>query len=88
VGGEEFLVVLPELDLHSARLRAENLLACIHATDISDVAPQLPPLTASIGVTVSQRGDCTHTLLQRADAALYCAKAAGRDRVLTDTQGK
>ncbi|MEY2854694.1 MAG: hypothetical protein RL030_1826 [Pseudomonadota bacterium] len=82
VGGEEFLIVLPQADLRSAHLRAENIRSRISSIDISSVAPELPALTASIGVSLSRPGDSTRTILQRADAALYRAKTSGRNRVL------
>jgi diguanylate cyclase (GGDEF)-like protein len=85
VGGEEFLVVLPTADLRSAHQRAESLRTQVSAIDISTVAPELSRLTASIGVAISRPGDSTRTILQRADAALYRAKASGRDRVLGES---
>jgi diguanylate cyclase (GGDEF)-like protein len=88
VGGEEFLIVLPVADLRSAHLRAEILRSRISAIDIASVAPELPPLTASIGVAVSRPDDSTRTILQRADAALYRAKASGRNRVLAESTGE
>jgi diguanylate cyclase (GGDEF)-like protein len=84
VGGEEFLIVLPLADLRSAHLRAENIRSRISSTDISGIAPELPVLTASIGVAISRQGDSTRTILQRADAALYRAKSSGRNRVLVE----
>jgi diguanylate cyclase (GGDEF)-like protein len=84
VGGEEFLVVLPAATLRSAHLHAENLRTRIGIIDISGVAPDLPPLSASIGVAISRPEDSVRTILQRADAALYCAKAAGRNLVHTE----
>ncbi len=52
--------------------------------DISALIPELGALTVSIGVTISRTGDSVSTILQRADMALYRAKAAGRNRVAGD----
>ncbi len=84
LGGEEFLLVLPALDLAAAREVAEGLRQQIHAYDWSPLAPTVP-LTASIGLA-STVG--THPpppdraeLLRRADHHLYAAKKGGRNRV-------
>jgi diguanylate cyclase (GGDEF)-like protein/PAS domain S-box-containing protein len=76
-GGEEFAVLLPGTDVGAALLVAEHLrFACRHAARIE------PCLTVSIGVAGYARGDSEVTLIGRADAALYAAKAQGRDRVV------
>jgi two-component system cell cycle response regulator len=76
-GGEELLVLLPDSDAHDGAEVAERLRSVIAATPF-------PPLgltiTASIGLA-GWDGDTPDRLLQRADAALYEAKAAGRDTV-------
>lgn len=84
VGGEEFLVVIPATDSRRAGARAEVLRNHVSATDISAVAPELGAVTVSIGVAMSRPGDSTSTILQRADAALYRAKASGRNRVVAE----
>ena len=84
IGGEEFLVVVPGADLRAAHMRAESLRSHVCATDISAIAPELAVLTVSIGVANSRAGDSTSSILQRADAALYRAKASGRNRVLAE----
>lgn len=85
IGGEEFLLVLPGMDLATAAQRAETLRRHLTATDVAQVASAMPALTVSIGVALSKRGDTTSTLLQRADLALYRAKEQGRNRVVTET---
>lgn len=83
-GGEEFTVVLPEADGESARRRAEEIRSAIGTTTVAHLRRTLGPNTASIGIaTFPQAGDAPSRLLEVADAALYRAKAQGRDRVVT-----
>lgn len=76
-GGEEFIVLLPHTELAAAMAIAERLRAQLAAYRV----PQLPPITASLGVAQFRSGDTTAQLVQRADAALYRAKELGRNRV-------
>ena len=81
IGGEEFLMVLPETDLSGARPFAERLRKAIAAKPIS-----LPmgPITVTCSLGIAERIPSeleAGQLLARADAALYRAKAGGRDRV-------
>jgi diguanylate cyclase (GGDEF)-like protein len=76
-GGEEFVALLPETPLNEARLVAERLRAMIEAN-----TADLPRCTVSIGVSVSRLDDAgLDNIITRADAALYQAKRAGRNRV-------
>ncbi len=77
VGGEEILVVLPGATKSDAVAIAERLRQAVH-----DCRPAGVEVTLSIGVAVSRGGPLdTDELVGLADAALYSAKAAGRDRV-------
>jgi len=76
-GGEEFVLVLPQTPRAGAREKAERVRGAI---DLS--CPCGEPLTVSIGVADYQPGDSVDTLLARADAALYEAKARGRNQVV------
>jgi diguanylate cyclase (GGDEF)-like protein len=76
-GGEEFLVVLPGVDAGGGAAMAERLRAAIASTPIASVGT----VTASFGVTAVRAGDTLAEVVQRADEALYRAKAGGRDRV-------
>lgn len=82
LGGEEFLVVLPGTDLEAARQVAERIRENVAAIDPLHTA--LPvALTISLGVAASgPAGDSVSDMLRRADAALYDAKRAGRNRVI------
>ena len=77
VGGEEILVVLPGATKSDAVGIAERLRQAVH-----DRRPAGVSVTLSIGVAVSRTGPLdTDELVGLADAALYSAKAEGRDRV-------
>lgn len=81
-GGEEFLLLLPETDLHGAHQLAERI--CKHLSDHPFAPPYNPPLsiTVSIGVAQMRAGDTTDALMSRADNAMYAAKQQGRNRVV------
>ena len=83
LGGEEFLVVLPEADLESARQAAERIRERVSAIDTQRWFTDRG-LSISLGVTVSRPdGDTQGDMLRRADNALYAAKHGGRNRVVT-----
>lgn len=77
-GGEEFVWLLPGAKHGEAENAADRL--CRTIADGSGVNG-LPRVTASIGYAIWQEGDTASTLLGKADAALYEAKGAGRNRV-------
>jgi diguanylate cyclase (GGDEF)-like protein len=80
VGGEEFLVLMPDTDEASARIVAERIRAAVAGLEIPEVRD---PVTASLGIAHLNPFDLNggHLLL-RADHALYAAKEAGRNRVV------
>ena len=81
-GGEELVVLMPDTSLDSAIDRAEAIRVAIRESSITHDGQTLPACTASFGVAVSPtHGDNTPDLFKAADAALYRAKAEGRDRV-------
>jgi diguanylate cyclase (GGDEF)-like protein/PAS domain S-box-containing protein len=81
-GGEEFAVVLPELSLEKAVERAERLRGELGRLALTFDGKRIDGLSASFGVATSpQHGLTGEALLSAADAALYRAKAQGRDRV-------
>jgi diguanylate cyclase (GGDEF)-like protein len=75
-GGEEFLVVCTDTNAEEAAVVAEKLRAAMAANDIAVAGAQ----TASFGVTSYQPNDTIKVMMGRADAALYKAKEAGRNR--------
>jgi diguanylate cyclase (GGDEF)-like protein len=77
-GGEEFLLLLP-----GAHEDAAARIAATLRTAVEGRRPAGLPVTASFGVATAT-GDDFPTLVARADAALYAAKAAGRNRVERD----
>ncbi len=82
-GGEEFVLILPEAPLELALRRAEELRDAVKRLSVLHGGRRIGPLTVSAGVaTFPEHGKTGAALLQAADAALYRAKAAGRDRVL------
>ncbi|HEY4740564.1 MAG TPA: diguanylate cyclase [Candidatus Acidoferrales bacterium] len=85
-GGEEFLVLAPSSDADGAMQFAERLRAGVESTTYETEAGSLK-LTLSLGVAVSDPEDVpdSKSLLQAADAALYRAKARGRNRVAMAT---
>ncbi|MCD6059819.1 MAG: hypothetical protein K0S16_130 [Moraxellaceae bacterium] len=83
-GGEEFCVVLPETDVEGAHCVAERIRAGIEAMHF-EVEGTRVPVTTSVGVAarVPGSGDTAQALLAEADRALYAAKEAGRNRVVS-----
>ncbi len=82
-GGEEFAILLPGTSLERSAQVAEDVRQRTKAMKIRDRRTQevLLTVTMSGGVAALQPGDDAAALVQRADAALYRSKQAGRDRV-------
>jgi len=82
LGGEEFLIVLPDADLAAARRFAESLRQNIAAINTDAAIPGHAGVTTSVGFTVSMAAaEDPGALLARADTALYAAKRSGRNCV-------
>ena len=81
-GGEEFVALLPENDLDGARNAAERLRQCVAEAPFDTLRGPLT-ITISLGVA-ALTAPCPELpdLLNQADAAMYAAKAAGRNRVV------
>lgn len=80
MGGEEFAVVLPGMDVSEATALAERIREELSRLDWNDFALGLE-VTASIGV-VDSTGRSGREMIAEADLRLYAAKAAGRNRVV------
>lgn len=84
LGGEEFIVVMPETSLGGAAVVAERLRAAVadEGFPLRETGENLP-VTISIGVAATGKAEETlERLLKRADDALYAAKNGGRNRVI------
>jgi len=82
VGGEEFVVLSPGLDLPAALQLGERIRLMVQSTPIL-IDDHMLQLTVSVGVAVAAPGERDGAaVLQRADKALYAAKRAGRNRVM------
>jgi diguanylate cyclase (GGDEF)-like protein len=79
-GGEEFLVVLKNINLEQAGQLAEKIRSAIEQT-VTAQKDRTIMVTASLGVAAYEQGDTPDRLLARADKALYRAKEQGRNRV-------
>lgn len=89
-GGEELVAALPGCDLDTAMRLAEQLRERVGRVRVENVAPDanpIDPLTLSIGVAAQRLGETLESLVRRADAAMYAAKRAGRNRVEMDRNG-
>ncbi|MBI5039416.1 MAG: sensor domain-containing diguanylate cyclase [Nitrospirae bacterium] len=76
-GGEEFIIVVPEADVNGAGILAERIRKAIEDYRFEGVGT----VTVSFGITQFKDEDTADSLLKRADAAVYRAKANGRNRI-------
>jgi diguanylate cyclase (GGDEF)-like protein/PAS domain S-box-containing protein len=82
-GGEEFILIMPDASLETARQRAEHLRQMVKEVHVHYAGRSLEGITLSLGVAVyPQHGRSRDDVLRSADAALYRAKQEGRDRVV------
>ncbi len=86
IGGEEFLLALPDVDLQTARARAEHL--CLSVQEMPMALPDGETLHATISIGLAMAAAGTHgqkdlidQVIDRADHALLAAKTSGRNRV-------
>lgn len=82
-GGEEFAVILPRTDGKGAFMIAERIRQAVATKDLRmhELSPPLKHITVSIGAACYEPGDPLADWVERTDAALYCAKREGRNRV-------
>jgi diguanylate cyclase (GGDEF)-like protein len=77
VGGEEFVIVLKDVDLERALFVLERFRRTIEEKSF----PQVGTITASIGASAITANDLSTSIIDRADKALYYAKSNGRNQV-------
>ena len=82
LGGEEFAVLLPETPLAGAVAVAERLQRLLTRSPLLERDGRSIGATASFGVAELVEGETADELLRRADAALYRAKAEGKNTVV------
>lgn len=85
-GGEEFAVVLPHTALRQALTVADHIRRAVMSKELKkkSTGEILGRVTISVGVSMLKPGDDTDSLIERADACLYAAKRAGRNRVICE----
>ncbi len=86
-GGEEFAVILPDVSLVDAHRIAETVRGAVRSKKLvrRSTQEQIGVVTISMGIAAYVQGEKPSSLLSRADACLYAAKRAGRDRIVLDT---
>ncbi len=77
-GGEEFLIIFPQIKVGDLEVLAEKLRQEIKELSFGD----LGHITVSLGITMFQKNDTTESIIKRADEALYKVKNSGRDGVI------
>ncbi len=86
-GGEEFVILLPGASLRNAVKKAKFICKSVASVwyQLDDTGAGRPlKVTVSIGVGCHRKGDTAASIIQRADAALYAAKHAGRNCVCSE----
>jgi two-component system chemotaxis family response regulator WspR len=82
-GGEEFAVILPATDVAGATHLARELVEVVRALGLAHgSSPAGPVVTVSVGAAAAkpEAGSSASALVEKADAALYAAKQAGRNQ--------
>jgi diguanylate cyclase len=83
LGGEEFALLCPNLNLEQAQIIAERIRVKLATMPYSSkrTGEKIPPITASFGVAQKRANEELNNVMERADQALYAAKDAGRNQV-------
>jgi len=87
LGGEEFMILMPDTNADVAAPVAERVRACIAEAPFIVSGLEPIPVTASVGLgSLRSPNETPETLFKRADEALYAAKRGGRNRVIFDEE--
>ena len=81
-GGEEFVIVMPNMTLETLRMRVEQLRIDVEQMQLKDGDQILKSITASFGIAVSEPGITVKDFLNRANQAMLEAKRTGKNRVM------
>ncbi len=81
-GGEEFVIVMPNMTLENLRKRVEQLRIDVEQMQLKDGDQILERITASFGIAVSEPGITVKDFLNRANQAMLEAKRTGKNRVI------
>lgn len=86
-GGEEFTIILPESSLEEAAAIGENIRTAVMSKELvkRSTGENLGRVTISMGVATFRPTDVAHSIVSRADEALYLAKNSGRNLVRSET---
>ncbi len=80
-GGEEFLILLQDVDVNALRKIGEKLLNLVRNSHLTLPDKRVLSVTISIGGTLAQTADTIDSIVDRADRLMYQSKADGRNRV-------
>lgn len=81
-GGEEFAIIMPETNIQGAKITLERIRSFVHKTQIEINNKDTANITISAGITYHPfLEDVKHSVIERADKALYQAKEQGRNKV-------
>ncbi|MBL7002560.1 MAG: GGDEF domain-containing protein [Gammaproteobacteria bacterium] len=80
VGGEEFMILLPQTSIEQAYFVIDRMRKIFSAETYSNIDRKI---TASFGITLLQESDNLDSIIKRADQGLYQAKESGRNKVIT-----
>jgi two-component system, chemotaxis family, sensor kinase Cph1 len=89
VGGEEFALLLPGIDVEAAAVVAERVRATIEDLGVEHPHPDHKVVTISLGVAATSPARCNdaEALMVAADRALYRAKSSGRNTIAVEREG-
>lgn len=80
-GGEEFMVILQDIDSELIQTIGEKLLNLVRRSHLTLSDHRILSATISIGGTLARNGDTSESIVDRADRLMYQSKAAGRNRI-------